>query len=429
MLDIHFIRENRNQVVRAIKDKGVGLDLDAFLALDEKRRALQQQVDAYRAERNTVSDAVAHEKDEQKRNELIARMQEKKEEGKTLEQELSQLEAQFAEQMLQVPNVYSEDTPVGPDESANREIDRWGEPPEFDFEPKTHIELGEALGVLDLERGAKVSGFRGYFLKNELAILHQALLWYVFQRMAEKGFTPMVPPTMVKEFALTGSGHFPGERQEIYEVQEHHEKEKETKFLAGTSEPSLLAFRAEEILNESELPLRYVGLSPCYRREVGGYGKDVKGLYRVHEFMKVEQVVICRNDLAESLAFFEEIKEHALELLRDLELPHRVVQIATGDMGSGKYKMYDIETWMPSRGAYGETHSNSHLTDWQARRLNLRYRTESGDVVHPYTMNNTAVASPRMLIAIMENFQQKDGSIRVPEALQQICGFDVIAGK
>jgi seryl-tRNA synthetase len=235
-----------------------------------------------------------------------------------------------------------------------------------------------------------------------------------------------VPPATVKELALVGSGHFPGERQEVYELHEHSDKETEAKYLAGTSEPSLLTYRADEVIDEKELPLKYSGLSACYRREVGGYGKDTKGLYRVHEFSKVEQVVICRNDLDESLKLFEEIKNNALEILTELELPHRVVQISTGDMGAGKYKMYDIETWMPSRNSYGETHSNSHLTDWQARRLNIRYKDKSGKLVYPHTMNNTAIASPRILIAMMENHQHSDGSIKIPKVLHKYLDFKQI---
>lgn len=425
MLDSTFIRENPDVIKTAAKEKGVDFDVDRFLELDRRRRELQRRVDEYRHARNLASDKIAHASRSDK-EELIVQMQRKKEEGGKLEEELQQLERAHQKMLLHVPNVYSDDTPVGGEE-ANREIARWGTPREFSFPMRDHIELGEALDGLDLKRGAKVSGFRGYFLKNELAILHWAVLWHAFLRMREKGFEVMSPPTLLKEFALIGSGHFPGDRQEIYEVEEYGGKDrKETKFLGGTSEPSLLAYRADEIIDESELPLKYCGLSACYRREVGGYGKDAKGLYRIHEFMKTEQVVICRNDLSESLQHFEQIKENALELLRELELPHRIIQIATGDMGIGKYKMYDIETWMPSRGAYGETHSNSHLTDWQARRLNLRYRKADGTIAYPHTMNNTVIASPRILIAIMENFQQADSSILVPKALRPYCGFERI---
>lgn len=420
MLDIKFIRENQDKVEKAIKDKGVNLNLGELLNLDQKRREIQKELDDFRAQMNQKT---KQKPDEKTKDELRGL----KKKIKSHESALDDMEPKFNELLLLAPNIPSEDTPVGPDESCNKEVEKWGSPPKFFFEPKNHIELGKSLNLLDLERGAKVSGFRGYFLKNELAILHWALMWYVLEKMRKNGFEVMAPPAIVKEFALIGSGHFPGERQEIYQVDDCSDKEKEIKFLAGTSEPSLLAYRANEILKEDELPLKYCGLSSCYRREVGGYGKDTKGLFRVHEFVKVEQVVICRNNLEESFEYFEEINKNALEILRGLKLPYRIIQMCTGDMGAGKYKMYDIETWMPSRKAYGETHSNSHLTDWQARRLNMRYRNKDGKMVYPYTMNNTAIASPRILIAIMENYQKKDGSIEVPKVLRKYCGFKKIS--
>lgn len=440
MLDIHFIREHRDIVAKAIRDKGVTFDLDELFRLDEEHRILQKRVEEYRRERNDASERVARERDPKTRDKLIGEMRQKKDVGKKLEGDLAALDAQFRSLLLRIPNIPSEDTPVGPDATGNVESEKWGEPPEFSFSPLSHIELGERLRLVDFERGVKVQGFRGYFLKNELAMLHLALLWHTFKRMREKGFTVMVPPTMVRRFSLIGSGHFLSDDPADVQVSgygdvffipnradEDEEARKEGWYLAGTAEIPLLAYRADEILQEKELPLKYCGLSQCYRREAGTYGKDVKGLYRIHEFAKVEQVVICQNDLSVSLPLFEEIKENALELLRELKLPHRVLQICTGDMGAGKYKMYDIETWMPSRNSYGETHSNSHLTDWQSRRIPLRYRKSSGEIAYPHTMNNTAIASPRILIAIMENYQQKDGSIIVPEVLRPYCGFDRIS--
>lgn len=451
MLSIDFIRENEKAVRKAIKDKGVELNLDKLLELDERRRELQQSVDGARHEMNQTADAVARAEKTEK-NLLIAKGKDLKEMTQKSETELKAVEGDFAEMMFSVPNIPSDDTPIGPDESANVEIGTWGEKPQFAFEPKDHIELGLLLDGLDLERGAKVAGSRGYFLKNEVALLHWAVLWHTFKRMRERGFTVMVPPIVVREMALVGSGHFPADKEEVYEVEEyggekaapergaHSDSEtrreprpdkpgRERKFLAGTSEPSLLAYRADEIVDYDELPLKYSGLSACYRREVGGYGKDTKGLYRVHEFTKVEQVIICEADLSVSLPLFEEMKKNSTDLLQELELPYRVIQISTGDMGVGKYKMYDIETWMPSRQAYGETHSNSHLTDWQMRRLNIRYRTKDGELTFPHAMNNTAIASPRILIAILENNQQKDGSIKIPEVLVPYLGFDVISPK
>ncbi|HMR55443.1 MAG TPA: serine--tRNA ligase, partial [Candidatus Doudnabacteria bacterium] len=272
----------------------------------------------------------------------------------------------------------------------------------------------------------------GYYLKNEAVLMQNALFHHAITKLREKGFELMQTPALVREFALIGSGHFPAGKAEVYQVGNAAKMEDETKeqtFLAGTSEPSLIAYYANQILDESQLPIKLVGISPCYRSEVGSYGKDVKGLYRVHEFMKVEQVVICKADIYESDKWQETLREISEELLQDLKLPYRVLNICTGDMGAGKYKMYDIETWMPGRNNYGETHSDSNLTDWQARRLNIRYRAADGQIKFAYTLNNTAFASPRILIAIMENYQKADGSIEVPEILQSYVGTKVITPK
>lgn len=417
MLDIKFIRENQQVVKKAIKDKGIDLDLDELMQFDEKRRKLQHEVDDQRSELKNAS----------KRRpsaEEIKKLKKLGDDIKDGEVKLAKIEAQFRDLMLLAPNIPSEDTPRG-GEQDYKVIDEWGEKPEFKFQVKDHVELGKSLGVLDLERGVKVAGFRGYFLKNEGLLLHLGLLSLALKKLIEKGFTPMQTPTMVKEFALTGSGHFPFGRQEIYEVEEFNDKVKETKYLVGTAEPSLLAYHADEVLNARDLPIKLCGISPCFRREVGGYGKDTRGIYRVHEFMKVEQVVICKADVEESEQLFREINNSARELLKELELPHRVIQIATGDMGAGKYKMYDIETWFAARRAYGETHSNSNLTDWQARRLNIRYR-DKNETKFAFTLNNTMIASPRILIAILENNQQEDGSVKIPKALQEFVGKDKI---
>jgi seryl-tRNA synthetase len=418
MLDIKFIRENQDLVKKAIKDKAVDLDLDALLKIDEERRKFITEIDILGQKRKQASKARNVEEGRKLKEEL----------GK-LEKDLLEWEKQFQELMLLVPNIPSADTPIG-GEKDFRVIDEWGEKPKFSFPIKDHIALGIALDILDLERGAKVAGFRGYFLKNEGVLLHLGILQLALKKLIERGFTPMIPPTLVGESSLIGSGHFPTQRQEIYEVEEYREeKAKATKFLTGTAEPSLLAYSENEVLEEKDLPIKLGGISQCYRREVGGYGKDTKGIYRIHEFMKVEQVVLCKDDLEESEKLFQELNSYARELLQELELPHRVIQIATGDMGSGKYKMYDIETWMPGRGNYGETHSNSNLTDWQARRLNIRYRTKSGQVRHVYTLNNTMIASPRTLIPILENYQEADGSVRVPKVLQEFVGKDRLKPK
>jgi len=419
MLDIKFIRENKGLVSQAIKDKMVDLDLNKLLKLDEKRREFQHGIDEQRAELKKSSKAKP-EPDE------IKKLKKLSDEIKTKQTELEEVEAGFRTLMLLVPNIPSKDTLKG-GEKDFKIIDTWGDVPKFDFDIKDHIELGNSLNLFDLERGVKVAGFRGYFLKNEGLLLQMALMNLALEKLVKKGFTPMQTPTMVKEFALVGSGHFPTGREEIYEVEEFSkDKEKEHKYLVGTAEPSLLAYHADEVLDAKQLPIKLCGISPCFRREVGGYGKDTRGLYRVHEFMKVEQVVICENNLEQSEVIFQELNQTAREFLQELELPHRVIQIATGDMGAGKYKMYDIETWFAGKKAYGETHSNSNLTDWQARRLNIRYR-DKNETKFVYTLNNTMIASPRILIAILENNQQKDGSIKIPKVLQNYLGKKIIS--
>jgi seryl-tRNA synthetase len=308
-------------------------------------------------------------------------------------------------------------------------------PTKFGFEIKDHMDLALGLDLIDTEAGVKTSGFRGYYLKNELVLMQYGLFWYALEKLRQKGFTVMQTPTLVREFALVGSGHFPAGRDELYQIADSGRlasgtaQEKEPIYLAGTSEPSLLAYYADKILDEKDLPIKVAGISPCYRSEVGSYSKDLKGVYRVHEFMKVEQVVLCKAQTLEGDQWLENLRGVAEEILQELKLPYRVLNICTGDMGAGKYKMYDIETWMPSLKKYGETHSDSNLTDWQARRLNIRYRDTEGKLKHVYTLNNTAVASPRILIAILENYQQADGSVVIPEVLRKYLGMDVIKQK
>jgi len=429
MLDIKFIRENAELVKDAVKKKALDVDVEKLLAIDERRREIIVELDTLRAERNTVSAEVPKMKGAEKQKSIEA-MREVGERIKALETELNPIEVEFHEIMLVVPNVPSDDSPVG-GESANKEVARHGEPRAFTFEPKSYVDLLTERGLLDLERGAKTSGFRGYYLKGALANLHLALMQYAFRKLAEKGFTPMIPPTLVRGFALEGSGHFPFARDEVYQIGNPGKladgsNEKEPLYLAGTSEPSLLAYFADQVLEEKDFPVKVCGMSACYRSEVGSYGKDAKGLYRVHEFWKVEQVIICRADIAESDALLEELRGIAEEILRDLELPYRVLQLSTGDMGAGKRKMYDLEAWMPSRNAFGETHSDSNLTDWQTRRLNIRYKDADGKVQHAYALNNTALASPRILIALTENHQEADGSIRIPKALVPFVGAERI---
>lgn len=440
MLDLKFVRNHKKEVEDAAVAKNMSIDLEHILKLDDEKRTLQTQIDTLRAKRTNIAEKIAkifQHKDDKNMDDVAAL----KNEAQTVKNMLHDLEPKLIETSeallelsLHLPNIPSIDTPVGASDKENKVIATWGEKPQFDFPTKDHVALGRDLDLFDLERGTKVSGFRGYYLKNELAVLHMAVLQFAFAKMLSKGFTPMIVPTLVHKEALIGSGHFPFGKEEIYQIANpgrlsDGSKITEPTYLVGTAEPSLLAYRMNEMLDEKELPLKMFGFSPCYRSEIGSYGKDTKGLYRLHEFMKIEQVVICQADHKISDKIFEELRQNSEDILQDLQLPYRVLQICTGDMGAGKYKMYDIETWMPGRNAYSETHSNSHLTDWQTRRLNIRYKTKDGKKLYAHALNNTALASPRILIALLENYQQADGSIKIPEVLWKYTGFKSITKK
>jgi len=414
MLDINFVRDNAAQVKKAAQDKGLDPQMvDTALALDKTRRELLVKIESLRAKRNQFT-----QKD-------IAQGKKVKTELKKLEPELKTTETKLNQALLWLPGVVSADTPIGPDAKANKLIRAWGEPTQFKFKPKSHIELGESLNLLDLERGAKVAGFRGYFLKNEAVMLHLGLMHYAMEILVKRGFTPMVPPVVVKAPTLVNTGHFPWGKLDIYKTFDD-EKETDVRYLAGTAEVPLVSYHSGEILNEKDLPKLYAGFSPCFRREIGTYGKDAKGLYRIHEFLKIEQVVLCKNDLAESLDWLEKLADNAEAILQGLKLPYRIMQLSTGEMGQPQYKKYDIETWMPSRNGYGETMSDSVMLEFQSRRAKIRYRTKNGELKYVHMLNNTALASPRILIAIFENYQKADGSIAIPEALQKYVGKKVI---
>lgn len=412
MLDITFIRNNLDLVKEAARNKNREVDWDAILSLDEKRRQLLRRSQALRAKRNTAERATTNEEREAGRQ--------LKQEIQRVEQELRSIEKELEALMLTVPNIPDASVPVGRDSSGNVEIKRWGEPPKFDFPVRDHIELATQLDLIDFVRGVKVGGRRAYFLKNEAAQMELALMWYAFTKLVTKGYTPLIAPSLVKEFTLVGNGQFPWGREEVYHI------EKDDRYLAGTAEVPVTAYFSGELLQEKDLPKKFVAFSPCFRREAGSYGKDTKGVYRLHQFNKIEQVIISTNNWNNSFTLHEELLANAEEILQDLELPYRVLLMCTGDMGEPQVKKYDIETWMPGRNAYGETMSNSVMGDFQARRLKIRYKTHDGKILYCHTLNNTAIASPRILIAILENYQQKDGSIRVPVVLQSFLGKDVI---
>ncbi len=427
MLDIKFIREHVDELKTTCQQKHIKLDLDELLKVDEQRLALLQKLEGLQAQRNKNSDLMKQsggKPDEQS----IAEGKRLKEEIAAVEGELKTVELSYHQLMCLVPTIPSLDTPVGKDESENKEVFRKGEIPKFDFEPKDHIQLGKDLDILDLERGTKVAGYRGYFVKNQGVLLMMGFMNYALQKMVSKGFTPMIPPTLVKGFSLFGSGYFKGMEyndavDEIYQIASSDKEadgttSKESKFLVGTAEPSLLAYYSGEVLREEDLPIRLVGISQCYRSEIGSYGKDTKGFYRVHEFIKVEQVVLCKADIDESVKLQDEMVKHTTELYDDFKLPYRLLQICTGDMSAGKYRMFDTECWSPSRNGWAEVASASNFLDWQSRRLNVRYVDKEGNKKHVYMLNNTVIPSPRPFLLMLENFQNADGSVTIPEVLR-----------
>jgi seryl-tRNA synthetase len=415
MLDIAFIREFPDLVKAGAKKKRIQVDVDRLLDVDRQRRGLITEIEQWRAERNRKSKTVSSLPPSE-REALLAETRGLTEQLRHSETALAPLQAEFEHLMLQVPNVPAADVPAGLTEADNVEIRRWGEPPTFSFTPRDHVELGEALDLIDIKRAVRIAGTRTYYLKNEAVLLELAVLRFTLDHMMRRGFVPMLVPHLVKDEAMIGTAYFPGGEEQAYRV------EKDAVNLIGTAEVPLTAYHHDEILSEAELPKRYVGMSACYRREAGTYGRDTRGLYRIHQFHKVEQVIICAADEQVSIAEHEHIVQHAEEVLHALQLPYRVVNVCGGDLGAAQVKKYDIETWMPSRNTYGETHSASRFYDFQARRLKLRYRDRQGQMHYAHTLNNTVIASPRILIPILEIYQQEDGSVIVPEVLRSYMG-------
>ena len=431
MLDIKFIRENADLVKKAAVDKKVTCDVDRLLEVDNQRRQLQteldslrtksreggQQMGAYRnpksawyrkaIESGRTEDDIKAEADkaQQELNDIKQRI-------KPLEEKEREVLDEFNNLMLTIPQPPAAEVPLGADDTDNVELRKVGEIPSFDFELKDHVDLGEQLGIIDIERGVKLAGTRNYALKGDAFLLHQAVLRLAVDLMMERGYTPMQVPVLVREEVMYGTGYFPVGRDQAYLC------ERDQMSLVGTAEVPLTAFYSEEILEESQLPIKMVAVSPCFRREAGAAGKDTRGLYRIHLFDKVEQVVICPNDEAASIKYHQEILANSESLMQKLELPYRVVNVCTGDLGQGQVQKFDIETWMPSRNSYGETHSASRFYEFQARRLKLRYRDSEGKLRFCHTLNNTVVASPRVLIPLMELNQNADGSINVPPVLR-----------
>jgi len=428
MLDIKFIRENKTIVAAGAKKKHIDVDLDRLLELDEKRRELQATFDEKRAEQNVASGAIASAKSDAEKQEVITRMTEVKKTLQLAEESLQEVMKEWRILMLHVPNVPDISVPEGESDADNKEIRVWGEIPTFDFEPKSHVELMLENDMADFERGAKVAGFRGYFLKNDGARLVWALERFVQDRfMNKEDFVPMVVPSLVRKEPFMGTGYLPQSEEDLYKTQDGE-------YLAGTAEVATMGYYMEEILDAKQLPIKFFAFSPCFRREAGSHGKDTKGVFRIHEFVKYEQVVLCEASHEESVRIHEELTENSEKLLQELKLPYHVVVNCGGDLGLGQVKKYDIEAWMPSEKKYRETHSSSYFHDFQTRRLNIRYRDtstklgagEQGILRYAHSLNNTALAMPRILCHIVENYQQKDGSIKIPEVLRAYMGNESI---
>jgi len=411
LLDIKFIVNNPDLVKKAVRDKNMDVDIDRLLAVYDEVRALTAETDSLRSERNSLSKEIPKLQGAEKER-GIARVRELKDLIGTLEGRLARCREEYENLMLQVPSVPLPEVPVGQGEEDNVEIRRVGEIPQFDFEFKDHLELAEALDIVDIPRAVKIAGSRSYMLKNEGALLELAVTRFVLDRLMAKGYTLLTVPVLVRERAMIGTGYFPFGREQAYAVPE------DDLFLAGTSEVPMVAFHQDEILSYRDLPLRYTALSTCFRREAGTYGKDTRGLYRVHQFQKVEQVIFCPADDALAEQLHMELLANAEEILQALELPYRVALACTAEIGAGQVRKHEVETWMPSRNAYSETHSCSTLNDYQSRRLNIKYRDSDGKSKYCYTLNNTGIASPRILIPLLENHQNADGSVTIPKALR-----------
>jgi len=419
MLALDFVKANRETVERAIRDKGVDVDLDALLALDGEVRSAKTEIDRLRAERNAVSARFKDATPEQKA-ELGRQAKEAGARASELEGGLSAKEAELKVLMLKLPGIPYEGAPVGPDESYNVVARTVGEPRKFEFDPLDHVALIEKNDWADLSRVTQVAGSRTYCLKGALALLETKLMGWALEKIANAGFTPITVPAIAREQAFLNQGQFPGHEEETYQLPN------DDLWLAGTAEVVLTSLHSGEIVEADKLPILYAGFSPCFRREAGSAGKDVRGLLRVHQFVKVEQYVVCEADDAQSAEWHARLLDLAESLLRDLELPYQVIETSTGDMGLGKYRMNDIESWVPSLGKYRETHSCSTLHDWQARRANIRYRGSDGKVRFAHTLNNTALASPRILVPLLENHQTADGRVLLPKAMQQLMGREYL---
>ena len=419
MLDIKFIIENLDIVKMAATKKHIKVDMDRLVAVDDARRELMSSVETKKAEQNRVSMDIVAAQEEVIKKQLITEMQDLKAEIGAEEEKLKPIMHEWQELMLQVPNIPDMSVPDGKSDEDNLEIKTWGEKPKFDFVAKDHVDIMTKLKMVDFERGAKVHGFRGYYLQGDGARLSWAIWNYANDFFGAKGFDPLLVPTIVRKSNLYGTGHLPNDADDVYHTQDED-------YLIGTSEVSTMGYYADEVLDQKEFPIKQLAFSPCFRREAGSHGKDTRGLIRVHEFYKVEQVVLCEASHTESVRWHEEINRNTEEFIESLGIPYRTVLNCGGDIGQGQVKKYDIELWVPLEGKYREISSASYFHDFQTRRFNIRYKDEEGKMRYAHSLNCTAAPTPRILVSLIENFQQADGTVKIPEVLRKYIGKEII---
>lgn len=415
MLDIKFIKEHSQLVKDAAKKKHIKVDVDMLLELDEKRLVLLRDIEALRAQQNEASKDIAQVTSEVEKVQKIEEMSRLKEELKEKEAAYKKVIELWETIMYQIPNIPDVTVPDGVSDEDNQTIKTWGDELKNPHASKNHLEIMEALDLADFKRGAKVHGFRGYYLKNDAVMLSFAIWQYALTFFSKKGFNPMIAPAIVKEEFLYGTGHLPNEAEDVYVTQDND-------YLSGTAEVPVMGYHAGEVLDQSQFPIKYLAYTPCYRREAGSHGKDTKGLIRVHEFQKWEQVVLCEASHERSVELHEEINRNTEEFIESLGIPYRTVLNCGGDLGQGQVKKYDIELWVPGEEKYREISSASYFHDFQSRRLNIRYKDEQGNMRFVHSLNCTAIPTPRILVSLIENFQTPEGDIKVPEVLQSFMG-------
>jgi seryl-tRNA synthetase len=420
MLDIKFIRENSDLIKEAARKKHLQFNVDELLAAEERRLDLLGEVEKMRAEQNVATDKISQATDHILRQAMIDEMKALKEHLGKKEEELKGVMEKWRALMLDVPNIPDISVPEGESDKDNQEVKVWGAKPNFSFEPKDHVEIMTKLRMVDFERGAKVHGFRGYFLTGDGARLSFAIWNYAMSFFSQKGFTPIIPPVIVRKANLFGTGHLPGDVEDYYMTQDGDA-------LAGTAEVPVMGLHADEVLDAGWFPIKYLGFSPCFRREAGSHGKDIKGLIRVHEFYKLEQVILCEADHETSVRLHDELNRNTEEFIESLGIPYHTVINCGGDLGQGQVKKYDIELWVPKENTYREISSASYFHDFQTRRFNIRYRDELGKLQYAHSLNCSAIPTPRLLVSLIENYQNADGTVNVPEVLRPFMGKSTIS--